>query len=53
MNNNDWTSSTATSATIAYETVGSGAGLIVVGGVLSTARDYIDLARAAAPSRCT
>jgi hypothetical protein len=48
MNNNDWTSSTATSAdgtTIAYETVGSGAGLIVVGGVLSTARDYIDLAR--------
>jgi pimeloyl-ACP methyl ester carboxylesterase len=53
MNNNDWTSSTATSAdgtTIAYETVGSGAGLIVVGGVLSTARDYIDLARELAGS---
>ena len=41
MNSNDWTSSTVTSAdgtTIAYETLGSGAGLIVVGGVLSTAR---------------
>ena len=41
MNNNDWTSSTVASAdgtTIAYETLGTGAGLIVVGGVLSTAR---------------
>ena len=53
MNNNDWTSSTATSAdgtTIAYETLGSGPGLIVVSGVLSTARNYIDLARELAGS---
>ena len=53
MNNNDWTSSTVTSAdgtTIAYETLGSGAGLIVVGGVLSTARNYIDLGRELAGS---
>jgi len=33
----------ADGTTIGYETLGSGAGLIVVGGVLSTARDYIDL----------
>lgn len=53
MNSNDWTSSTVTSAdgtTIAYETLGSGAGLIVVGGVLSTARNYIDLGRKLAGS---
>jgi pimeloyl-ACP methyl ester carboxylesterase len=46
MNNNDWTSSTVTSAdgtTIAYQSLGSGAGLIVVGGVLRAARDYMDL----------
>jgi pimeloyl-ACP methyl ester carboxylesterase len=48
MNSNHWTSSTVASAdgtTIAYETLGSGAGIIVVGGVLSTAGDYMDLAR--------
>ena len=53
MNTNDWTSSTVTSAdgtTIAYQTLGSGAGLIVVGGVLSTAGDYIDLGRELADS---
>ena len=53
MNNNDWTSSTVTSAdgtTIAYETLGTGAGLIVVGGVLSTARNYMDLGRELAGS---
>ena len=53
MNNNDWTSSTVTSAdgtTIAYETVGSGAGLIVVGGVLRAARDYSELGRELAGS---
>lgn len=53
MNSNDWTSSTVASVdrtTIAYETLGSGAGLIVVGGVLSTAGDYMDLARQLAGS---
>jgi pimeloyl-ACP methyl ester carboxylesterase len=53
MNNNEWTSSTVTSAdatTIAYETLGSGAGLIVVGGVLSTSGDYMDLGRELAGS---
>ena len=48
MNNNEWISATVTSAdgtTIAFETLGSGAGLIVVGGVLSTARNYVDLGR--------
>ena len=38
MNNNDWISATVTSAdgtTITFETLGSGAGLIVVGGVLT------------------
>jgi hypothetical protein len=47
MNSNDWTSSTVASAdgtTIAYETLGSGAGLIVVGGVLSRAMLYCRLA---------
>ncbi len=41
MNSNDWTSSAVASAegtTIAYEALGSGPGLIVVGGVLGTAR---------------
>jgi pimeloyl-ACP methyl ester carboxylesterase len=53
MNNNDWTSSTVSSAdgtTIAYETIGTGAGFIVVGGVLSTTGDYMDLARQLAGS---
>ena len=53
MNSNDWTSSTVASAdgtTIGYETRGSGAGLIVVGGVLSTARNYMDLGRELAGS---
>ena len=53
MNSNRWTSSTVRSAdgtTIAYETLGSGAGVIVVGGVLSTAQDYSDLARMLAGS---
>ena len=53
MNNNDWISATVTSAdgtTIAFETLGSGAGLIVVGGVLSTARNYVDLGRELAGS---
>ena len=53
MNTNDWASSTVTSAdgtTIAYETVGSGAGLIVVGGVLRAARDYSELGRELAGS---
>ena len=53
MNHDNWTSSTVTSAdgtTIAYETLGTGAGLIVVGGVLSTARNYMDLGRELAGS---
>ena len=53
MNSNDWTSSTVTSAdgtTIAYQSRGSGAGLIVVGGVLRAARDYVDLGRELAGS---
>ena len=53
MNNNDWVPSTVTSAdgtTIAYETLGSGAGLIVVGGVLRAARDYMELGRELASS---
>lgn len=48
MNSNRWTSSTVRSAdgtTIAYETLGSGAGLIIVGGVLSTTRAYRELGR--------
>ena len=53
MNHDNWTSSTVTSAdgtTIAYETLGTGAGLIVVGGVLSTVRNYMDLGRELAGS---
>ncbi len=53
MDNNDWTSSTVTSAdgtTIAFQTLGSGPGLILVGGVLRAARDYIDLGRELAGS---
>lgn len=44
--NNSWTSSTVRSAdgtTIAYDTLGSGQGVIVVGGVLRTAHDYREL----------
>lgn len=53
MNNNQWTSSTVQSAdgtTIAYATLGSGAGLIIVGSVLSTTRDYSVLGRELAGS---
>ena len=53
MNNKNWTSSTLESADgtkIAYQTLGTGAGLIVVGGVLSTARNYMDLGRELASS---
>ncbi len=53
MNSNRWTSSTVRSAdgtTIAYETLGSGAGLIIVGGVLSTTRAYRELGRELASS---
>lgn len=53
MNANHSATATVTSSdgtTIGYETLGSGDGLIVVGGVLRAARDYMDLARSLADS---
>ncbi len=53
MNHDDWISSTVASSdgtTIAYETLGSGDGIIIVGGVLRTARDYRALGRSLASS---
>ena len=53
MNDNRWASSTVTSADgtmIVCQSLGSGAGLVVVGGVLRAARDYVDLGRELAGS---